>query len=259
MSVKSLFSSRYPNGVLIQADHSQLEVRVLAYLSQDETLINEMTNGVDIHTSNCQAWKRRQDISPEERTSAKAMTFQLTYGSGPGNMSITLKIDFDEAKAFINSFYQKYSSVKEWHDTIIEQVKQNNTNNQSWLQGLSGRRWSFTAGPAPQYLQNKGIMFSFKPQDIKNYPVQGTAADILIIQRGVLFRKAMEHRDKFLIVNTVHDSIMLDCKEEYVTMATDLLKEVMEDSSEINKVFDKEFNVPLIADVSSGKSWAEVK
>jgi DNA polymerase-1 len=259
MSVKDLFTSRYPNGVLIQGDQSQLEVRVLAYLSQDHVLIQEIKDNTDIHTMNCRAWKGREDITDKERTSAKAMTFQLTYGAGANRMEQTLGIPVEEAKSFIREFYDKYHNIRKWHEDVAEEVKQSNSNGIGKYQGPSGRVWTFEEGAAPKFMQDRGIMRSFKPTDTKNYPVQGTAADVLIIQRGRLFRSALRHRDKFLIINTVHDSIMLDCKEEYVTMATSLLKEVMEDTSEINKVFREEFNVPLKCDISVGNSWATLE
>lgn len=238
---------------------SQLEIRVLAYSAQDIILISEFENGADIHTRNCRAWKGREDITPDERRAAKAMSFQLTYGAGAFRMEQTLGIPKEDARAFINEFYDKYKDIKEWQDRMMEQVKQNGYCGESWLQTVSGRKLHFQEGISPKFMQDRGIMTSYKPTDVKNYPIQSLAADILIIQRGVLFRKALEHRDKFLIVNTVHDSIMLDCKEEYVTMACSLLKEVMEDTTEINKVLTHEFNVPLKADISYGPSWSDMK
>lgn len=267
IKIKDIFTSRFgDNGVIVQADFSQLEIRVLAYLSQDETLIQEFNDDVDIHLNNAREWKRdpNLDKKTEEgakiRTAAKAMTFQMTYGAGAKRMSDELDIPFEEAKAFIRAFYERYPKVKEWHEKIINDVRNNQMGSWSYLQGPSGRIWWFEEKPTNiKFLNDKGIFSSINPAQVKDLPVQGSASDIVIIQRGILVRKLLQYLNKCFIINTVHDSVMLDChlsvKDEVVT----IMKEVMEDVSTINKVFDKPFNVPLKVDISWGSSWGNLK
>lgn len=265
--IKDIFKSRYGNdGVIIQGDESQLELRVLAYLSQDPTLIEEYFNDIDIHLENARLWKKDPTLSKKTeegnriRTKAKAMSFQLTYGAGAPKMVKTLGISLNEAQAFIKSFYDKYYCIREWHTEIIDKVRDNQKGEYSFLQGHSGRIWWFKERETHlKYLNDKGVFKSINPAEIKDLPVQGTASDVMIIIRASLVRKLLPYIDQCCIINTVHDSIILDCHRNIAKMIITILKKTMEDINILNKVFKNPFNVPLKADISIGPSWGELR
>ena len=124
---------------------------------------------------------------------------------------------------------------------------------QGWYNNPFGSRYSFLTDDAPEWLAETT---SFKPTKVKNYIVQGTAFDMLAIYLGLVFRAAIKHRDKFLLINTVHDSVVLDCKKEHQEFACNLLKnEVNSIKDVLKRDFNYNWTIPLKMEFKTGDSW----
>jgi DNA polymerase I-like protein with 3'-5' exonuclease and polymerase domains len=140
-----------------------------------------------------------------------------------------------------------------WQDNLVRQVN----NNKGLYVSCTGRQYQFELRDAPDFLKEKGVLKSYNPADIKNYPVQGLAtADIVLIMLGRVWRKSLQYRHKYLMVNTVHDSLIIDCKPEYVDFACDLIKTEMCKVKEMMKeLFNLDFNLHIDVEVKTGNSW----
>ena len=255
-SVKPMFVSRYDDGVIIQADMGQLEWRVAAYLSQDPAMKKDIKYGVDIHQQSA-SWAFKvpiEKVTKEQRTSGKAQTFGPLYGQGWMGLHMKTGLPIESCKAFLKGFYKKYKRLGRWHEELIQEIYDNQMGDWSWFQSPTGRIFWLQEGW--NYEGNRKV---FRVPQIKNLQVQGTATDILIIYRGILVRKLLPFRKKCHIINTIHDSIILDCREDIVSEVIPIISEVMEDPIPLNKVFKREFDIPLNVDISVGPSWSELR
>lgn len=257
-------------GYLIECDWSQLEVVVFAYLTQDSALLRDITRGTDIHkVMYSKLYNIKYDeVTKEQRSGIKACTFHVIYGGGAKSMSIRTGLDEELCRRFIEEFYMRYPMAKMWQDNLVENVKSTarlineytesgNQKHQGHYKSITGRKYIFKTKDSPDYLQKKGIKTSFNPPDIKNYPVQGLAtADIHLIALGMLFREAIKNRDKFVLINTVHDSVLVDCRKEFVLETCNLMISVLElVVQRLKDKFNIEFNVPLKVECKYGTSW----
>lgn len=266
-SVKKHFTSRYLDGVIIEADYSQLDITVQAEISADKNYIRDIINGVDFHCKRL-ALKENMDYNyivdqvnlkvdyyVKGRKKVKAFSFTRAFGGGIKKCAENSGMSEEEVKILIEAEEKEYPQLTQFNKNLRKMVEA-----QGFYKSITGRKYYFKKYPAPDWLKQKGIMESYKPTEIINYMVQGTAtADIVLIMLGRFWRKvAQHHRDKFVLVNVVHDSIMLDCRPEYVEFAKNLLKTEMEQVSEMMKdVFNYNWKTPIKVDVKSGGSWYE--
>jgi DNA polymerase-1 len=237
--VKKVFVSRFDGGKVMEADFAQLEFRAAAYLSQDGVAIEEVSTGFDVHAYTAKVITDAGQ--PTDRQTAKAHTFAPLYGAtGFGRTPA-------EA-AYYEHFTKKYKGVREWHTRLAEEAM-----TKKKITTPSGREFSF-----PEvYRKSSGTISHFT--QIKNYPVQSFAtADIVPI--------AMLHIDKLLgnmkscIVNTVHDSIVIDVHPE----EEDNVIKVIDDTNKelpylITQRWGVEFNVPLLLEAKIGPNWLDTK
>ena len=215
--------------MLLQADASALEIRVAAYLSQDEVLINEIINGVDLHTDN------QEKFGLPSRLIAKILNFRILYG---GN-------EFSFAN---DPDFTSISKSRAWHTKIIREVVETNK-----LVAPTGREY---------YFQKFGGQY--KDTQIKNYAVQGTGADLMALARVSAHNrlKKLGYGDKCLLVNTVHDSIILDFDDkvcdtkELVAMFHSVFHDL---PANFEKMFGVKFNVPMAAECQKGLNWADME
>lgn len=233
--------------MLIQADANALEVRAVAFLSQDEVLMDELKNGVDIHTAN------QHKLGLPDRGIAKVFKFRTIYGGNeysfandPNFSGISSSTKF--WKEVLDKYFSKYKGMALWHNKIIRQV----VNNKGVLEMPYGRRYQF-----------KKFDGSYKDTQIKNFPVQGLGADIMAIARVSAYNriKKLGYGDKCLFVNTVHDSIILDVDEKVCdnNIIVETLHSVFEDvPKNFEKLFGIEFNVPMKAEVMAGNTWEDM-
>jgi DNA polymerase-1 len=230
--------------MLLQADATGLEIRIAAFLSQDETLIKELVDELDIHTDN------QTRFGLPSRLIAKIFVFRLLYGGSAysyANDPEFMPISKSEKywQDVIDAYYDKYKGIKKWHVKLIREAVETGK-----VISPTGREYRFQ-------MYNG----SYKDTQIKNYIVQGTGADIMALARVSFFNrlKKLNYRD-CLLVNTVHDSIVLDCKAEYLEIIGQTLHEVFRDiPANFKKLFGSEFNVPMTCEVLYGDNWEEMK
>ncbi len=273
--VKQVFTSRYTDGVVIEADFKGAEVFAAAFVSQDEQMILDLESGIDTHKIRAsEIWNVPvDDVTDQQKQSAKEASFQLLYGSGAKNIAVT-KFNGDEelAKSFIKAYYDRYNTLKQWQNRLVQEVENGRLPSSkktdkgypagtSTIKSCTGRRYTFTEYDAPDWVvEHRGISTCFSPTEIKNYPIQGLAtADIVPIMIGKLFRIMIKHRDKALMINTVHDSVLLDCKKEYVTIVANTSKMILQGVKEAVKELGLDWNVPVSVDVKFGSNWGHMR
>ena len=234
--------------MLLNADAKQLEWVCAAYLSQDKVAIDEILNETDQHTDN------QKRFGLPDRLTAKTFVFRLIYGGSAysyandpnfkdiGNEQFWQKI--------IEEFYAKYTGLKAWHDEIFLRAKKDNK-----LTMPTGRRYD--------YLPEINSMGNLKyPRTrILNYPVQGLGADLMAIAR-VSLRNRLAGIEGVKLINTVHDSIMLDYDENvcYTNSIVEIVNNCFNDiPKNFKMLFGKEFNLPMRVDVQTGSSWGNLE
>ena len=264
-SIRECFKSRRELGKLVEADYSQLEINVLALLSEDEMLIKDLKSGRDLHTMRASELYniKEYDVTPKQRRLAKTLSFQLQYGAGAKTMAQINKIPQKVAKEFIHNFFDRYEDVYNWHgdlrshvDTYCESEGERTPMGlpryQCEMRTITGRKLIFKDYDSKY---KKGET-AFSPTEIKNYPVQSVATDIMKIALGALAYKVWFDTD-MCIINTIHDNIMLDVVEEQHTNACKALKWAMVDRTTqiLKSRYDIELPVPLQIEIKSGGSW----
>ena len=266
--IKQIFVSRYEGGSIVEIDFNQLEVVALAHVTKDLQLIRDISSGKDIHSELYKDMFGRYP-SKEERKPFKARTFQLIYGAGAKAISKSAGCSMDEAKKFVDVFYNRYKSVAEWHTNFASQVERESTyefDDDGFrekvktfvLKTETGRRFSFK-----EYFNESSWStrtYNFSPTELKNYPVQGLATgDIVPMMLGFIFRELVGRED-VKMVNTIHDSLMFDVEAESVDS---FLREITEILQRTHAIFENLFKVPLAlklnAGASVGKNWYEMK
>ena len=271
--VKQHFCSRYEDGLIIEFDYAAIEVVIFAYLSQDFQLIEDLNNGLDIYllavADIYNVDYKTLTKEDDRRQVVKPAILGIIYGEGQNRLSRELNIDKGFAKKIITTFYNRYPMAKVWQDNLVEEVNQTRKLipgkltklgqpvHLGKLQTITGRICYFETTDSPEFLREKGILTSFNPPNIKNYPVQSMAtSDIVLIMLGRLFRKSIQHRDKYLLINTVHDSIVIDCRKEFKDFACNFIKTELESVNVMLKeVFNLDFNLSLKVDIKCGKTW----
>lgn len=267
--IRKYFQSRFPGGLLIEVDFSQLEVIVLAHLTGDKQLIEDIVNGTDVHAINAEKLFGK-GFTPKHRKIAKRLSFQLQYGAGYKSMAKAQGITEVQAKAFISAYYERYPEVKVWQDTMIDMVKKSRvpTGEKSkngipigfgTLRTQTGRVYGFFEEDDPYHPGE----VSFKPTNIKNYPVQGMAtADIVPLMLGKLFREiraASGFYKTILMVNTVHDSVVFDVAKGSVRKTLEIITNVLSKTREtVSEHFGFDFTMDLPFGVSVGVDWASM-
>lgn len=282
--IKKCFVSRWGDeGGILEVDFSQLEVVGVAFLSQDENLIADIKDGVDLHCMSAsflygepyeeiyKAVKAKDKTWIKRRALSKGPTFQLQYGSGANGISKKCGIPKEQAESFISRYYDRYSQLKAWQDDNIQRVESSRrpTNRrgptgyplgEGFLYSITGRAYCFREEETPAWLQRKGLYTSFQPPQIKNYPSQGFATgDIVPMCVGELYYELKadeELREKALLTNTVHDSVLLDVHTGVREKATQTAEKVLQSAPELLKMhFGIEFNLPLKVESEWGSSW----
>jgi DNA polymerase-1 len=237
--VKRVFVSRFNGGKILEADFAQLEFRVAAYLSQDPVAIREVTDGFDVHSYTAKIISDAGQVM--SRQDAKAHTFAPLYGaSGYGR---------SKAEAtYYTHFNEKYKGIANWHDTLAKEAL-----NTGKITTPSGREFSF-----PDVQRNARGRISYFTQ-IKNYPVQSFAtADIVPV--ALLWIETLLKGKKSCIVNTVHDSIVIDVhpeEEDHVLWAIEDCNINM--NLHIHHHFGISINVPLLLESKIGNNWLDIK
>ena len=227
--------------VLVDADYSQIELRLLACMARDQAMIDGFLSGQDIHTITAsQVFGVPQtEVTPLMRRSAKAVNFGIVYGISPFSLSQDLGVTVAQAKEYMDKYFAHYAGVRAYMDAVVAQARQD-----GYVATLFGRRrW------IPELTSSNFNTRSFGERVALNAPIQGTAADIIKLAmlrvRDRLERDSLQGR----LVLQVHDELIVECPESESAAVQALLKQEMEAVASLP--------VPLIADTAAGKSWAD--
>ncbi len=277
--IRTCFESRFgTDGILMEVDYSQLEIFVLAHITGDKTLAADLLSGKDLHYMRAAQLFRvpESKVTKQQRRTAKTLSFQLQYGAGAKSMGVALGITQTLCQEFIDQYYARYPDVKRYQDNLILEVAKlreptgehtvlGYTRGKATLVTPTGRRYVFNEYDNPFHDATATWKHTnptnFSPTQIKNYPVQGFATgDVVPMVLGEVYQAVVSYHDTVKLINTVHDSILLDIRDDMCHTVGELVKKVMEDAPNILKrVFDIDFNLPLNVEIKVGKTWANMK
>ena len=229
--------------VYLDADYSQIELRVLAHISNDEAMVEAFNNNEDIHT---QAASRVfgvpiDEVTKELRSKAKAVNFGIVYGISDFGLAGQIHTSRKKAKEYIEQYLEKYNGIDTFMKNITEETKE-----KGYVETMFKRRRY-----VPELKSNNFMVRKFGERVAMNTPIQGTAADIMKIAMVSVFRKLKDGGFKSRIVLQVHDELLLEVEKNEVDDVKKILKESMENACKLN--------VPLVVDMSTGNDWYEVK
>lgn len=230
-----------PGKVLVDADYSQIELRLLAHIANDETMIAAFRSGEDIHavTASQVFGVPLAEVTPLQRSHAKAVNFGIVYGISAFSLAQDIGVFQSEAKAYMDSYFAKYHGVHEYMTRVVEQAKAD-----GYVTTLFGRRRDL-----PELKSSNFNLRSFGERVALNMPIQGTAADIIkAAMVRVDARMRAEHLQARLLLQ-VHDELIVECPAEEAETVRAILVDEME------HVVD--YRVPLLVDAKIGASWAE--
>lgn len=229
--------------VLVDADYSQIELRVLAHIANDETMINAFRNNEDIHavTASQVLGIPLEDVTKEQRSSAKAVNFGIVYGIGEFSLAQDLHISVKEAKAYIESYLEKYHGVRNYMESIKEQAKKD-----GYVKTMLNRIRYIPELKSPNY-----NIRQFGERVALNTPIQGTAADIIKLAMVRVDNRLINEGLKSKLILQVHDELIVEAHKDEVDKVKQILSEEMQGAMELN--------VPLKVDMSTGHSWYDAK
>ncbi|MDK9709802.1 DNA polymerase I [Acidaminobacter sp.] len=229
--------------ILVDADYSQIELRILAHFAKDAQLIHAFKNNLDIHT---QTAAQVFDLKPEEVTSlersrAKEVNFGIVYGMSDYGLSENLGITRKEARLYIDQYFAKYPNVKKYLDETIEQCRTH-----GYVTTILNRKRYI-----PDIHSKNFNLRSFAERTAMNTPIQGSAADIIKIAMVKVYQDLKKGGYKSRLILQVHDELLIDCVPEELEAVKALLKSDMESAVQLE--------VPIEVDMNSGSNWYETK
>jgi DNA polymerase-1 len=232
-----------PGCVLLAADYSQIELRLLAHFSDDPLLLEAFRRGDDIHTLTASQVFGVPPllVDAEQRRRAKVVNFGIVYGLSPFGLSQTLGIDTKEAKAYIDAYFEKYKGVRRFIDRTLEQARRDQK-----VATLFGR-----IRPIPDIQSKNSNLRGFAERTAVNTPLQGTAADLIKIAMIEIDRRLRERRLKSRMLLQVHDELVFEAPEEESEALRALVKERMEQVHALK--------VPLLVEIGVGKNWRDLE
>jgi DNA polymerase-1 len=230
-----------PGNVLISADYSQVELRVLAQVSEDSALREAFARGDDIHIQTAATIfdTSPADVSDEQRRMAKVVNYGLIYGMGDFGLSSRMGISLDRARAFLDDYMVNFAGVAEWRDRIVKEAEESGR-----VRTIAGR-----VRPVPGIAsRNRNVAEAARRAAI-NAPIQGSAADIMKRAMVRLDKRLREGKITLGMVIQVHDELLLDVSADRAGEVRDIVREEMEQAWELS--------VPLVVDIGIGANWAE--
>ena len=229
--------------IYIDADYSQIELRVLAHISQDKHMLEAFRKGEDIHK---QAASKVlgipiEEVTKEQRSRAKAVNFGIVYGISDFGLAEQIGVSRKEAKQYIEQYLEKYSGIKKFMDDIVEDAKE-----KGYVETLFHRRRYI-----PELNSKNYMVRQFGTRVAMNTPIQGTAADIMKIAMIDTYKKLKEENLDAKVILQVHDELMIECKIEEKETVKKLLQDSMENATTLS--------IPLKVEVSEAANWYEAK
>ncbi len=241
--IRKTFIPSSDNAVFVDADYSQIELRVLAHITGDEALIKAFVNGEDIHTTTASLVFEvdASHVTEELRRRAKAVNFGIVYGISDFGLAKDLDITRKEAKKYIDGYLTKYPKVKVYMEEIVEIGKE-----QGYVETLFNRRRQL-----PELASKNFHQRSFGQRVAMNTPIQGTAADIIKIAMVKVYQALKDNGLKSRLILQVHDELVVETLKDELEQVKQIVKQCMEQAALLG--------APLIADVSTGSNWYEAK
>lgn len=241
--IRKVFVPVNEDSVIISADYSQIELRVLAHISGDENLIDAFLNHSDIHSKTAsEVFKVPIDeVTPLQRSNAKAVNFGIVYGIGDFSLSKDLKISRKEAKSYIDAYFDRYPDVKKYLEDIIKQAKE-----KGYVTTIMNRRRFI-----PEINSSNKMVKSFGERLAMNAPIQGSAADIIKLAMVNVYSELEKRNLKSKVILQVHDELILNVYREELEEVKSIVKREMEEVLQLK--------VPLEIDMNMGENWYEAK
>lgn len=241
-TVKTAFSAG-EGSVFLAVDYSQIELRLLAHLSGDEHLVRAFNEGEDFHAETAARvfGVPVSEVTPDLRSRAKAVNFGIVYGQQAYGLSQSLHISMAEARDMIDRYYEAYPGVRTFLDNVVARAKQ-----MGYAETMYGRRRHI-----PELKAKNSQLRGFGERTAMNHPMQGTAADIIKIAMARVSRRLEEEGFAAHMILQVHDELDFECPVDEVERLTTMVRDVMEHVVDLR--------VPLIAEASTGVTWADAK
>lgn len=241
-TVKTAFSAG-EGSVFLAVDYSQIELRLLAHLSGDEHLVRAFNEGEDFHAETAARvfGVPVSEVTPDLRSRAKAVNFGIVYGQQAYGLSQSLHISMAEARDMIDRYYEAYPGVRTFLDNVVARAKQT-----GYAETMYGRRRHI-----PELKAKNPQLRGFGERTAMNHPMQGTAADIIKIAMARVSRRLEEEGFAAHMILQVHDELDFECPIDEVERLTTMVRDVMEHVVDLR--------VPLIAEASTGVTWADAK
>ena len=238
--IRESFSSPKNDSVIISADYSQIELRLLAHFSSDPTMLKSYKNNEDIHLNTASEIFETpiNKITPQQRSLAKTINFGIIYGIGPKRLSLQIDSDIKTAREYIEKYFARYSKVKNYFEETINFTRENGyietiLNRKRYLKDINSKNF---------------ILRSANERAAINTPIQGSAADVIKLAMIDINRdKELQHYARLVI--QVHDELVFECKKDKVEYVSKKVKNYMENSIKIK--------VPLKVDIKKGQSWSD--
>ena len=229
--------------VLVDADYSQIELRLLAHIAGDETMKTAFTSGKDIHTTTAaQVFHvEPEEVTPDMRRSAKAVNFGIVYGISAFSLSQDIGVSVADAKAYMEAYFATFPGVRSYMDAVVEQAKE-----AGYVETVFHRRREL-----PELKSSNFNLRSFGERVALNMPIQGTAADIMKLAMVAVHKRLKNEVPEARLVLQVHDELIVECPAEQAEAVAKLLEEEMEQVVSLS--------VPLTAEAHWGCNWLEAK
>lgn len=241
--IRKVFVPSDENYILLDADYSQIELRVLAHITNDENMIEAFLNNEDIHTSTASKvfGVSKSEVTPLLRSRAKAVNFGIVYGIGDFSLSKDLGITKKEAGNYIEEYLEKYPKVREYMTNIKKEARE-----KGFVTTLFNRRRYI-----PEIKSNNFNIRSFGERVALNTPIQGSAADIIKIAMVNVYKELSKRNLKSKLILQVHDELILEVHKEEINQVKKIVEESMKNAASLK--------VPLEIDINLGKNWYETK
>lgn len=229
--------------IFIDADYSQIELRVLAHISKDEHMVEAFNNDEDIHkqVASKVLGIPMEEVTKEQRSSAKAVNFGIVYGISDFGLSEQLGVSKKQAKLYIEQYLEKYNGIKQFMNDIVEDAKE-----KGYVETLFNRRRYI-----PELSSNNYMVRQFGSRAAMNTPIQGTAADIMKIAMINVYKELEKEKLNAKLILQVHDELIIECPKLEKEKVTNILKSCMENAITLL--------VPLKVEVSEAENWYEAK
>ncbi len=239
--IRKAFIPRNSDYVLLAADYSQIELRIIAHLSKDQAMINDFNQGVDIHTATAARVYNLPlaEITRNMRRNAKTVNFGIIYGISAFGLSERLGIPRREAADIITNYFEKYPGVKKYMDNTIQFAKEN-----GYVETIKGRKRYLT-----DINSGNGVVRGFAERNAINAPIQGSSADMIKIAMINVFNELTNRKMKSRMILQVHDELVFDVHRDELDTIKPIIEKNMKEAMTLN--------VPVIVDMNTGENWLQ--